>query len=134
MDIDVADIDHLAIRVSDLDEALEFYHDVLGMRVRDRDLFDAGDLPFVAVVAGGRHLHLVPTDDPIETGQDHVCLLLRTGETDTSTATTQVMTDLREAGYTIEADEPRERLGAYGRDWSIYVHDPDGRLVELKLH
>jgi catechol 2,3-dioxygenase len=27
-----------------------------------------------------------------------------------------------------------ERLGAYGRDWAVYVRDPDGRRVELKLN
>ena len=37
MDIDVVDLDHVAVRVTDLDRALEFYHDFLGLPVRDRD-------------------------------------------------------------------------------------------------
>ncbi|MDX1745727.1 MAG: VOC family protein, partial [Halobacteriales archaeon] len=53
MTLEVVDIDHIALRVSDIDEALAFYHDTLGLPVRDQDKFAAGDLPFVAVVAGG---------------------------------------------------------------------------------
>lgn len=134
MTFEPVDLDHVAIRVGDLDTALEFYHDRLGLPVRDRERFDRGDLPFVAVAAGGRHLHLVPTDDPIDVGGEHVCLLLRSDETDTREAMTTLLSDLREAGVEVEADEPRERLGAYGRDWAAYVRDPDGRRVELKLH
>lgn len=134
MRFEVTDIDHVAFRVSDIDEAIAFYHDLLGLPIRDRDKFEAGDLPFVAVVAGGRHLHLFPTDEPIDPGQDHVCLLLRCDDTDTGAAMDELLADLRDAGVEVETDEPVERLGAYGRDWAAYVRDPDDRIVELKLH
>ena len=134
MRFDVSDIDHVAFRVSDVDEALGFYRDTLGLATRDLDRFEAGDLPFATVVAGGSHLHLFPSDDEIDVGNDHVCLLVRSDETDTREAADRLLADLREAGVEVAADEPRERLGAYGRDWAAYVHDPDGRTVELKLH
>jgi catechol 2,3-dioxygenase-like lactoylglutathione lyase family enzyme len=130
----VADMDHTAIRVADIDRALEFYHGQLGLPVRDREGFEAGELPFVAVVAGGRHLHLVPTDEPFDPGSEHVCLLLRCDDTDTRDAMGRLLTELRAAGIEVLEDEPIERLGTYGRDWSAYVRDPDGRIVELKLH
>ena len=63
MSPDIVDLDHVAFRVTDLDEALAFYHDLLGMPIRDRDRYAAGDVPYVAVAAGGRHLHLVPIDE-----------------------------------------------------------------------
>lgn len=131
---EVSDIDHVAIRVSDVERALGFYHELLGLPVRDREAFEAGELPFVAVVAGGRHLHLVPTDEPFETANEHVCLLLRSDETDTREAMTQLLDELRGAGIEVLEDEPVERLGTYGRDWAAYVRDPDDRIVELKLH
>lgn len=131
---EVSDLDHVAIRVSDIERALEFYHGLLGLPVRDRAGFEAGDLPFVAVVAGGRHLHLVPADEPFETETEHVCLLLRSDDTDTREAMTQLLDELREAGVEVVEGEPVERLGTYGRDWAAYVRDPDGRIVELKLH
>lgn len=132
--IEPADLDHVAIRVSDVDRALEFYHDLLGLPVRDRETFEAGELPFVAVVAGGRHLHLVPTEEEFDVGGEHVCLLLRSDDTDTRGAIEGLLDELREAGVEVEEGEPRERLGAYGRDWAAYVRDPDGRRVELKFH
>lgn len=131
---EASDIDHVAIRVSDVDRALAFYHDLLGLPVRDREAFEAGELPFVAVVAGGRHLHLVPTDEPFEPGTEHVCLLLRCDDTDTRDAMARLLETLRDEGVAVLEDEPRERLGTYGRDWAAYVRDPDGRIVELKLH
>ncbi len=134
MEFDVSDIDHVAIRVSDIDRALGFYHDLLGLPVRDRERFEAGGIPFVAVVAGGRHLHLVPTDDEIDVGGEHVCLLLRSNETDTEGTIEELLEALREADIEVEEGEPIERLGAYGRDWAAYVRDPDGRRVELKFH
>lgn len=134
MPFEVTDVDHLAFRVRDLEAALEFYHELLGLPVRDREKYDAGDLPFVALAAGGRHLHLFPADEPIKVGNDHICLLLRCDDTDTTEAMDQLLDEVRQAGYEVLPGEPEERLGAYGRDWAAYVRDPDGRIVELKLH
>ncbi len=134
MTVDVVDLDHVAIRVSSLDRALEFYHDLLGMELRDQDRFAAGEVPFVAVVAGGRHIHLVPTEEPIDVGGEHLCLLLRSSTVESRTELTRLLAAIAEAGYEVEADEPKKRYGAYGRDWAAYVRDPDGRRVELKLH
>lgn len=133
--MDVVDIDHVAIRVTDLDRALGFYHELLGLSVRDRERFDAGDVPYVAVVAGGRHIHLVPTDETdIEVGGEHVCLLLRSEEVDSRGEIEELIQRLRNHGVEIEEGEPYERYGAYGNAWAVYVRDPDGRRVELKMH
>lgn len=142
MALDVVDMDHVALRVTDLEESLAFYHDLLGLPVRDRDRFEAGDVPFVAVVAGGRHLHLVPTDDegeadadePFDVGGEHVCLLVRSDDMETEAEMADLLEKVEAAGYEVEEGEPVKRYGAYGRDWAAYVRDPDGRRVELKLH
>jgi catechol 2,3-dioxygenase-like lactoylglutathione lyase family enzyme len=133
--MDVVDIDHVAIRVTDLDRALGFYHDCLGLPVRDRERYEAGEVPYVAVVAGGRHIHLVPTDDEsIDVGGEHVCLLVRSDEVDSRGELESLLERLRDEGVTIEDGEPYRRYGAYGRAWAAYVRDPDGRRVELKVH
>jgi len=134
MDVDVVDLDHVAIRVSDLDRALEFYHDLLGMEIRDRDRYDAGEVPYVAVVAGGRHVHLVPTDEEIDVGGEHLCLLIRSSEVDSRGELDELLEDLRDRGVEVEDGEPYRRYGGYGRAWAAYVRDPDGRRVELKIH
>jgi len=134
--MDVVDMDHVALRVTELEEALGFYRDTLGMEVRDRERFERGETPFVAAVAGGRRLHLVPTDDKdeIDVGGEHVCLLVRSSERDTREEAEAVVDELRDAGYEVEDGEPHDRYGAYGYDPAVYVRDPDGRRVELKLH
>jgi glyoxylase I family protein len=134
--MDVVDIDHTAIRVTDLDRALEFYHELLGLPVRDRARFDAGEVPYVAVVAGGRHVHLVPTDadDEIEVGGEHLCFLVRSNDVDSRGELDELLESLREHGIEVEEGEPYRRYGAYGRAWAAYVRDPDGRRIELKIH
>ncbi|WP_142858537.1 VOC family protein [Salinigranum halophilum] len=134
--LSVVDLDHVALRVADLDRALGFYHDLLGLPVRDRERFENGEVPYVAVVAGGRHLHLVPDEgfDPDDVGGEHVCLLLRSDDIDSRAELEALLAELEAAGVTVEPDEPKKRYGAYGRAWAAYVRDPDGRRVELKLH
>jgi len=133
--METVDIDHVALRVTDVDEALRFYAETLGMEVRDRERFKDGEVPFVAVVAGGRHVHLVPTDNnEIDVGGEHVCFLVRSSETDTRAEAEELVETLEDAGYAVEDGEPHQRYGAYGYDWAVYVRDPDGRRVELKLH
>jgi catechol 2,3-dioxygenase-like lactoylglutathione lyase family enzyme len=132
--LDVVDLDHVALRVTDLERALGFYRDLLGLPVRDRERYEDGEVPYVAVVAGGRHLHLVPTDESFDVGGEHVCLLLRSDEVDSLGELEGLLEALREHGVEIEDGEPRRRYGAYGRAWAAYVRDPDGRRVELKVH
>ena len=134
MSVDVVDIDHVAIRVSDLDASLAFYHELLGLDTRDEDRFENDEVPFVALVAGGRHIHLVPTDEEIDVGGEHICLLVRSDAVDSRTEIGDLIDEIETAGYTVEDGEPYNRYGAYGNDPAIYVRDPDDRRVELKLH
>jgi catechol 2,3-dioxygenase-like lactoylglutathione lyase family enzyme len=139
---DVVDLDHVALRVSDLDRALDFYHELLGLPVRDRGRYERNEVPYVAVAVGGRHLHLVPDesfdadggDGHDGVGGEHVCLLLRSNEVDSKGELEELLAELAEAGVEVEANEPKTRYGAYGRAWAAYVRDPDGRRVELKMH
>jgi catechol 2,3-dioxygenase-like lactoylglutathione lyase family enzyme len=141
-DLSVVDLDHVALRVSDLDRALDFYHGLLGLPVVDRDRFERDAVPYVGVAAGGRNLHLVPSDAgdrddsgvDFDVGGEHVCLLLRSSETGSRAELEAVLDALKTAGVEVESGEPRERYGAYGRAWAAYVRDPDGRRVELKMH
>ena len=133
--MDVVDLDHVAIRVTDLDQTLEFYHDLLGLPIRDRERYDAGEVPYVAVVAGGRHIHLVPTNKTdVDVDGEHLCLLVRSDDVDSRAELDTLLTTLRDHSVEVEEEEPYRRYGAYGRAWAAYVRDPDGRRVELKIH
>jgi catechol 2,3-dioxygenase-like lactoylglutathione lyase family enzyme len=129
--IAIRDIDHLVLRVRDLDRMLAFYHDVLGCAVvRRRD-----ELGLVQLRAGRAMLDLVPVDGPLgraggappgREGRnvDHFCFRVEPFDE------RAIRSRLADAG--IEAGETVPRFGAEGEGPSIYVNDPEGNIVELK--
>lgn len=129
--IRIRDLDHLVLRVIDLDSMLHFYCDVLGCTVeRRRD-----EIGLVQLRAGRSMLDLVPIDGmlgraggvaPGTEGRnlDHFCL--RVDPFDEA--------DIRRwlASHGIEAGPVASRYGAEGEGPSIYLSDPQGNVVELK--
>jgi catechol 2,3-dioxygenase-like lactoylglutathione lyase family enzyme len=130
--IRIRDIDHLVLRVSDLDAMLRFYVGVLGCSIeRRRD-----DLGLVQLRAGRSLIDLATLDGklgraggaaPGREGRnlDHFCL--RVEEPFDGEA---IRAALREQG--IETGEVQSRYGAEGQGPSIYLTDPEGNTVELK--
>lgn len=129
--ISVRELDHFVLRVRELDRALVFYRDLLGLEVLFLDEFRSGQRPFVSVRIGGQLLDLVPDPqfpgaqaDP-RAGFLHFCLLVDAKLED-------LVPRLRERGVSVLEEQPAWRMGARGWGWSIYVRDPDGYVVELK--
>ncbi len=129
--IHIRDIDHLVLRVTDLDRMLAFYCGVLGCSVeRRRD-----DLGLVQLRAGRSMIDLVPVDGPQgraggaapgaqARNLDHFCV--RVDPFDEAA----IRRELAAAG--IDSGPARTRFGAEGEGPSIYVDDPEGNVVELK--
>lgn len=127
----IREIDHLVLRVADLERMLRFYCDVLGCTVeRRRD-----DLGLVQLRAGRSMLDLVPVDGPIGRrggpapaaegrNLDHFCLAVESFDGEA------LRRELQALG--IAAGPVEMRYGAQGRGPSIYVTDPEGNTVELK--
>jgi len=124
-------LDHVVLRVRDLEASLRFYRDALGCPIERR--IDA--LGLVQLRAGASLIDLVPLDSPLgraggsgpaETGRnvDHFALALEHFDEKA----------LREhlASHGIEAGDVAERYGAMGNGPSIYIRDPDDNVVELK--
>jgi catechol 2,3-dioxygenase-like lactoylglutathione lyase family enzyme len=129
--IRVRDIDHLVLRVVDLDAMLAFYSGVLGCPVEKRQ----DDLGLVQLRAGRSLLDLVPVDGPLGRAGgaaagtegrnlDHFCFRVEPFDE------AAIRRDLAAAG--IEAGETVQRYGAEGTGPSIYLRDPEGNTVELK--
>lgn len=129
--IAIRGIDHVVLRVVDLERALGFYRDALGCAVERR----LDELGLVQLRAGTGLIDLVPVDSPLGKAggaapapdgpnMDHVALRLETFDEAT----------LREqlAKHGIEPGEVARRYGAEGDGPSMYVKDPDGNTVELK--
>jgi len=120
----VAELDHVVVRCHDQARALDFYTRVLGLE-EERRLEVIG---LIQLRAGQSMVDLVPADapPPFETRNvDHFCLGVE-GEMDAL-----VRYLAAEGVETI--GEPMERYGARGNGPSLYVRDPDGNVVELKV-
>lgn len=129
--IRIRDIDHLVLRVVDLDHMLQFYCDVLGCTIERRK--DA--IGLVQLRAGRSLIDLVPVDGqlgkaggapPGKEGRnvDHFCLRIEPFD--------EVAIRRHLDAYGVEAGELASRFGAEGEGPSIYVSDPEGNVVELK--
>jgi catechol 2,3-dioxygenase-like lactoylglutathione lyase family enzyme len=125
------DIDHLVLRVVDLEAMLAFYTGVLGCSVERRD--DA--IGLVQLRAGRSLIDLVPVDGrlgraggaaPGREGRnlDHFCLRIDPFDD------AAIRRDLAMAG--VAAGPTERRYGAEGAGPSIYLADPEGNTVELK--
>jgi catechol 2,3-dioxygenase-like lactoylglutathione lyase family enzyme len=129
--IRIRDIDHIVLRVIDVDRMLAFYCGVLGCTIeRRRD-----DIGLIQLRAGNALVDLVPVGGklgdmggapPGAEGRnlDHVCF--RVEPFDEAAIRTHL------AAHDIEAGATEPRFGAEGEGPSIYLHDPEGNMVELK--
>ncbi len=124
-------LDHVVLRVRDLDVALGFYRDVLGCRLEKAQ----ADLGLYQLRAGDSLIDLVTLDGwlgrqyeraPDRDGPnvDHFCLQVDPWDAAAIIAWL--------AAHGIDAGEPSRRYGALGYGPSIYIEDPDGNTVELK--
>jgi glyoxylase I family protein len=111
-----AAIHHVSINVSDVDRALTFYRDLLGMVRLPRPNFEF-DGAWLEAGTGGQ-VHLIVSPVPKDMGQHFA---LRVDDVD------HVVTTLRAAG--IETPDPIP-VGDTGMR-QTFVSDPDGNRVEF---
>jgi catechol 2,3-dioxygenase-like lactoylglutathione lyase family enzyme len=127
----ITDADYTNWRVKDVEKSLGFYHDVLGLEPFGLDEYERGEHPLVSLrVTPGFILHLRP-DPTFETvptgGYDHLALVVEGTNPDA------LVEHLTEAGVEIERRSSNV-VGARGAGEALYVRDPDGYLIELKLY
>jgi glyoxylase I family protein len=129
--IRIREIDHLVLRVVDLDSMLHFYCDVLGCSVDRRQ----DEIGLVQLRAGRSLIDLVPVDGKLgksggaapgkeARNMDHFCVRVEPFDEQ----------DIRRhlEAHGIEAGPLAARYGAEGEGPSIYVTDPEANVVELK--
>ena len=123
--------DHTNWRVKDVERSLGFYRDVLGLEPFGLDEYERGEHPLVSLrVTPDFILHLRP-DPTFEAsstgGYDHLALVVEGMNLD---ALAEHLTD---AGVEIER-RSENVVGARGLGGALYVRDPDGYLIELKIY
>jgi catechol 2,3-dioxygenase-like lactoylglutathione lyase family enzyme len=129
--IQLSHIDHIVLRVIDLDAMMAFYCDVLGCKIERRQ----DDIGLVQLRAGNSLVDLIPVDGklgraggraPGSEGRnlDHVCFLA--DPFDESAIRRHL------AVHGVAAGPTASRYGAQGEGPSLYLQDPEGNTVELK--
>jgi len=117
-------IGHVHLKVADIDRALKFYHDVLGLEITTRYGTQA-----VFLSAGGYHHHIAlntweslggSPPPPNATGLYHVAILYPT-----RALLADALRRVLAAGIDLEG------ASDHGVSEAIYLRDPDGNGVEL---
>ncbi|HZQ86569.1 MAG TPA: VOC family protein [Acidimicrobiales bacterium] len=107
-------VHHVSINVSDIDQALHFYTDVLGLVQRsDRPDFGFGG---AWLDAGGQQVHLIEAPAPPNLGQHFAVQVADLGA---------VLDELRGRGIEVSDASP------VGTGLQAFLSDPSGNVVEL---
>jgi glyoxylase I family protein len=128
--LQIVGIDHIVLRVRDLERMTAFYCDVLGCSVERR----REDLGMVHLRAGRSLIDLVDVDGTLgrafagpadaSPALDHFALRVERFDA------AALRADLSAAGF--EVSDARENFGAEGDGPSVYLGDPEGNRIELK--
>ena len=127
----IVQIDHVVLRVNNLQTMLDFYQQVLGCTLERQET----DLGLYQLRAGSSLIDVVPVDQPLgqQGGQapgaeghnmDHLCLRIEPFDA--------AALQLYLQSYGVSAGPVESRYGAEGKGPSIYIQDPEGNRIELK--
>ncbi len=120
--------DHVNLKTRDMTRAINFYVDILGMRLVRAERNDQGEIRFASLRFGDALIDLQPNDGDWEDergGFNHIALVIEPTDLNALAET------FRDMGVEV-TDGPVRRQGAFGYGQALYIRDPDGHGVELK--
>jgi len=122
----IVGFDHLVLNVADVERSLAFYCDELGLEPERVDAWRAGEVLFPSVRIDATTLIDLLAAERSGANVDHLCLVIEATDLATLTASGR---------FDVVGDGPVDgRYGAQGFATSLYVHDPDGNVVELRSY
>jgi catechol 2,3-dioxygenase-like lactoylglutathione lyase family enzyme len=127
MTVRVTGLDHLVLRVSDVERSLAFYQGVLGLPGVRIEEWRRGETFFPSVRVNDDviiDIIAAPADHAGAENVDHFCLVVEPTDWDA----------VVDAGTFEVVDGPDTRFGAHGNAQSLYVRDPDRNVVELRYY
>ena len=125
--LDVTAMDHIVLRVSDVERSLDWYVNVLGLQPVRLDEWRAGECPFPSVrISAETIIDLITGDvDHDARNLDHFCLVV----------TAESMDEVRSSGdFDLVRDPDFALFGARGMADGLYIRDPDGNEIELRAY
>jgi catechol 2,3-dioxygenase-like lactoylglutathione lyase family enzyme len=121
----VIGLDHIVLATADVERLLAFYSDVLGLEGVRVDEWRRSEVPFPSVRVDATTLIDLMSGQRSGTNVDHFCLVIEPLDLDA----------LAEGGDVDVASGPTDGLfGAQGYARSLYVRDPDGKVIELRSY
>ena len=123
-------IDHVVITVKDLNKTIDFYTNILGMKLEEFSLSLDNKQIRYAVSFGSQKINIHEEKKPIKpnalnpsSGSMDICFISKNKINDW-------VHHLVKKGINIEIG-PEKKTGALGPILSIYIRDPDFNLIEI---
>ncbi len=123
-------LDHLVVNTRDVENAVIFYRDVLGMEILRLDEFREGKVGFVSARVSPETIIDIrpdPSGEKVTPNVDHYCLVL--GPTDMK----KLHSDLQAKGVRSDG-EVHPAWGAQGYGEQFKIWDPEGNKIELRCY
>jgi len=118
----VTDLDHVVLRVADVEASLAWYCERLGLEAVRVEEWRSGTAPFPSVRISRTAIIDLVAAPSSGVNLDHFCLVV---------APCDLAAEASAAGVEVY-EGPVGRFGACGQGTSIYLRDPDGNVVELR--
>jgi catechol 2,3-dioxygenase-like lactoylglutathione lyase family enzyme len=135
--IRITGLDHIVLNITDIDQSLKFYTEVLGLQGERVDEFRAGKVGFPSVrINGTTIIDLFPRQNAAAAAADapkpdgnlnHFCLVVEREDF------AGIVEYLKERGVGVRQG-PIVRWGAQGQATSVYFLDPDRNEIEIRCY
>jgi catechol 2,3-dioxygenase-like lactoylglutathione lyase family enzyme len=129
--VKITEMDHIVLRVKDVEESLRFYTQTLGLQPERVELWRAGEVRFPSARLNADTIidffasDQRPASRDDGRNQDHFCMVIEPTDMD------ELKSKFAGMGIEIQAG-PGKRWGSHGDGISLYVYDPDDNVVELR--
>ncbi len=129
--VKITEMDHIVLRVKDVEVALKFYTDTLGLKSERVEQWRAGEVRFPSARLNDDTIidFFASDQEPVgregSRNQDHFCMVIEPTDMD------DLKTQFEALGVDIQSG-PGKRWGSHGDGISLYVYDPDDNVVELR--
>ena len=129
--VKITELDHIVLRVRDVETSLRFYTQVLGMPAERVEQWRAGEIRFPSARLNADTIIDFFASDQKPIGregaknQDHFCMVIEPTDME------ELKANFEGIGVDIQAG-PGKRWGSHGDGISLYIYDPDDNVVELR--
>ena len=129
--VKITEMDHIVLRVKDVETALRFYAETLGLQTERVDQWRAGEVRFPSArINDDTIIDFFGSDQEPMTregsrNQDHFCMVIEPTDME------DLKVKFEAIGVEIQAG-PGKRWGSHGDGISLYIYDPDDNVVELR--